>query len=243
MALPDDIAPVDIQAWPEGEGWNLVRYMVDACHDLGRPDLIGQIKIEFRSGMKKTVGKAYSMTKTIALSRHYWAYMPEFEKRDTMIHEVCHIATPGQGHRRKWKDAMIQCGAPPDRVLSLTTARLVKRVHAARHGDKIKMWKADRLSRTRYDAGPCPNCKKPMYWTACQDGNPVWGLEARYRIFHVLVGECSYGDSFWDRSYKHEGRENMARDPESEFYHYGRPEARRLVKTDDNYRGWKVEGT
>jgi hypothetical protein len=236
LALPKNIAPINTEAWPETEGWNLIRYMIDACHDLERPELIDQIKIEFRSGMSRTVGRAFSRTKTIALSRFYWAYLPEYEKRDTMIHEVCHIATPGNGHGRKWKDAMIKCGLEPNRFLKPATGNLVKRMHEARHGDVMEMWEYDLIAKKKFDAGKCPECKHPMWWKACIDGVPIRGLEGYYRKHHVLVGECSYGTSFW-------GTTNMERDKTSEYYHYGRPEARIYVRANGVLSGWKIEGT
>lgn len=242
MALPEGITPINTKGWPETEGWNLVRYMVDACHDLGVPELIDEITIEFSTGMRKSVGKAFPARRYILLSRYYWAYLPESEKRDTIIHEVCHIVNPGADHGRAWKDAMVRCGVEPEKALKLAMSILVKRKHTARHTDKLKLWEIDQAFHWRYDAGKCPECDKPMWWRACDNSSPITDIEGYYRISHLNVGECSYGDAFWDQNYKWENRENMTRDKNSAYYRYGRPETRAYVRTIDNWRGWKLEG-
>ncbi len=243
MVVPDNIAPIDSSAWPEDEGWNLVRYMVDACHDLNRPDLIGQIRIEFSSTLRKTVGQARYIEKIVVLSRHYWAYLPEYEKRDTVIHEVCHLATPGSGHGREWKDAMMDCGVPPDRMMSRKASNIVKRKKRTRNGDIHKMWLNDVLTKTRYDAGLCEKCNKPICWMACTDGIPIRGLTDRYRMMHILVGECSFYTNGYSSWMGETNGAQILRDPDGDWYRVGRPETPRYVKTEDNWRGWKVEGT
>ena len=119
----DGITPIDSKRWPKGEEWNILRYMVDACHDASRPDLIGKIKIEFADGMKTVIARASFRENKIWISRRHWPYMPEFEKRDTIIHEVCHIVCPGRGHGRQWRDAMERCGGYPRRTMSIKSYR------------------------------------------------------------------------------------------------------------------------
>lgn len=51
----------------------------------------------------------------ITLSRHYAALLTIEEIRDTMLHEIAHALTPGDGHGAKWKSKARELGIKPDR--------------------------------------------------------------------------------------------------------------------------------
>lgn len=120
----------------EIEQW--VMYALDCC---GRRELFPILEFNYRHNMTKNLGTArYSSNwgrprGIIALSRDWFKVLPEQEKIDTVIHEVCHIVTDvdllnssgrsayewsiamrenrrKKGHCRLWASYMDKCGLP-----------------------------------------------------------------------------------------------------------------------------------
>lgn len=54
----------------------------------------------------------------LRLSKHYMAVLPEEQVRDTILHEIAHLLTPGDGHGRKWKAMCRKIGAVPERCVT-----------------------------------------------------------------------------------------------------------------------------
>ena len=51
--------------------------------------------------------------KIISLSRYYVLANEEAAVMDTVLHEIAHALTPGDGHGAKWKAACVKLGAVP----------------------------------------------------------------------------------------------------------------------------------
>jgi len=73
-------------------------------------------KFDF-SRQKFGLGLCNYRKKTIFLSRHYTEINPwEPEMKDTVLHEIAHVLTPGHGHDWIWKMKCKEIGANPNRL-------------------------------------------------------------------------------------------------------------------------------
>lgn len=64
---------------------------------------------------KRTLGQCNHSTKTISLSKTYVLNNPDEMVNDTILHEIAHALTPGQGHNARWKAMARKLGATPKR--------------------------------------------------------------------------------------------------------------------------------
>lgn len=64
---------------------------------------------------KRRFGCCNYSNSVISLSRHLTRLNDEDEVRDTLLHEIAHALTPGDGHGRKWKAKCLEIGAKPER--------------------------------------------------------------------------------------------------------------------------------
>jgi len=74
---------------------------------------------EFKYDYAKTrlgVCKITKVEKVIGLSK-YWVKGLEYDEvLDTILHEIAHALTPGEGHKQPWKDMCVKIGAKPNRL-------------------------------------------------------------------------------------------------------------------------------
>ena len=54
-------------------------------------------------------------SKTISLSRPLTLLNADDQVRDTLLHEIAHALTPGDGHGPRWRAACVKLGARPRR--------------------------------------------------------------------------------------------------------------------------------
>ncbi len=64
---------------------------------------------------KRRFGSCSSRKRVITLSKSLTTLNSIVEVRDTILHEIAHALTPGDGHGEKWKNACVQVGAKPIR--------------------------------------------------------------------------------------------------------------------------------
>src|SRR4051812_49651304 len=64
---------------------------------------------------RRRFGSCRIRTRTITLSRPLTLLNPEDQVRDTILHEIAHALTPGDGHGTKWRAAGARGGARPPR--------------------------------------------------------------------------------------------------------------------------------
>lgn len=107
----------------------------DALEMLGHPDL--NVCIEFNKRFTSKMGDACYMTPVgprIRLSAPMWPLIPAAERRDTVIHEVCHIVVAHEAkgkigkkrpksHGIEWKSKMRACGLEPRRCHEFDTSK------------------------------------------------------------------------------------------------------------------------
>ena len=96
--------------------------------------------------------------KAITLSRPLTLLNAEDQVRDTVLHEIAHALTPGDGHGAKWRAACVRIGARPQRCYGETeVAAPPRRPAAYRYGCRPCAWWVDRrrLVANRYVCGKC----------------------------------------------------------------------------------------
>ena len=100
--------------------------------------------------------------KLITLSRPLVLLNDESQVRDTILHEIAHALTPGDGHGPRWKAKCREIGADPKRTYDDATVRSPARKPAPyRMGCVACDWWTDRRRRpTRKYI--CRLCRKPL---------------------------------------------------------------------------------
>ena len=74
---------------------------------------------EFRYDYAKCrlgVCRITKLEKVIGLSKYWVKGLNEVEVLDTILHEIAHALTPGEGHKQAWKDMCVKIGAKPNRL-------------------------------------------------------------------------------------------------------------------------------
>ena len=107
---------------------------------------------------KVSFGKCYYAKKQISLSQYLVELNEEDEVRDTILHEIAHALTPGDGHGPLWKAMCVRIGANPARCYDAETVRSPARpAPKYRLGCQACDWWVDRrkLTRHRYICRRC----------------------------------------------------------------------------------------
>lgn len=139
--------------------------VVFACRKLGVPDLATKITLSFSTRLRKGYAYAKWPDCKIVISKYYWDPVSPQTRRDTVIHEVCHVyvwETLGIGnekpHGPKWEDAMRKCGIdrtvlPLEDVERLVTIGAFTKVQCGSCGSQIAG-----PTHKVHKAGPCILC-------------------------------------------------------------------------------------
>jgi len=94
------------------------------CNQCNVPELAPKIRFEFNNRFTNRMGDAIyhplSGTGRVRFSRPLWPRALEEKRRNTIIHETCHVIANykyggNQGHNYLWKSTMIDCGEEPKR--------------------------------------------------------------------------------------------------------------------------------
>lgn len=113
---------------------------------------------------RRRFGSCRYAARTITLSRPLVLLNDESQVRDTILHEIAHALTPGDGHGARWKAACLQVGASPTRCYDVHAVRAPARPAAKyRLGCKACDWWVDRrkLSPHRYI---CKRCRGKLVY-------------------------------------------------------------------------------
>lgn len=62
---------------------------------------------------KRYMGRCDYRKKRIEISKQFLGVAPDYEMRDTVLHEIAHALTPGHHHNKTWKRACKLVGAKP----------------------------------------------------------------------------------------------------------------------------------
>ena len=89
---------------------------------LNCPQLIGQIDIYFNKYFTSKMGEAHYGKKYVCFSLPLWPRASDADRRNTIVHEACHIAqfhlyglSGNEAHGWQWQKCMALCGEPANR--------------------------------------------------------------------------------------------------------------------------------
>lgn len=93
---------------------------------------------------RRVFGSCHYQLKLISLSAPLTECNPESEVRDTILHEIAHALTPGQGHNAVWKTMARRIGAKPNATYTHEGVDPVptKYVSAFEYENWKKSWKS-----------------------------------------------------------------------------------------------------
>jgi len=130
----------------------------DACRRLGEPDLAARVEVVFNGRFTARMGDAHLDRRRIRISAPLWPRASEDQRRQTVLHELCHLvahARFGRGippHGAQWRALMEVLGEPPARChqvdrsgLRRATARHLARCACGQHA--LSAVRAGRLAR------------------------------------------------------------------------------------------------
>lgn len=163
----------------------------ETLRTLGQGILSDLIQVEWNRSFTGKMGDArWRPTPRIRLSAPLWPLASEAERRETVIHEVCHVvdfflsSVPGTSykrdgiHGRSWKALMAKCGAEGSRCHNVKRPPEMRRRQA-----RVEMkcgctmaWSftSHRLARmTRGRKYSCPHCKQPIVRKQLSMNNPA----------------------------------------------------------------------
>ncbi|HEY8668665.1 MAG TPA: SprT-like domain-containing protein [Tepidisphaeraceae bacterium] len=113
---------------------------------------------------RRRFGSCRLKSKIITLSRPLTILNTPEQVRDTLLHEIAHALTPGDGHGQLWRDACRRIGAKPQRCYQEHEVMSPARPRARyRIGCQRCDWWADRRRRTRRKY-LCAKCQGPIIW-------------------------------------------------------------------------------
>jgi SprT protein len=110
-----------------------VRY---ACECNGVPELSPIIKVEWNTRFTRRMGDGMfspsKMMGRIRLSVPLWGRASEQDRRESVIHEACHVIVfyndrNAASHGAEWREAMKRCGVDPQRTHTVDRTGLVRR--------------------------------------------------------------------------------------------------------------------
>jgi SprT protein len=107
-----------------------------ACRACGVPELCGRIRVTWSGRFVSRMGDArWDAVRggLIRLSRPLWPRASPEERRETVVHEACHVIADyrfggKQGHGPRWRQMMALCGyAAPQRCHSVNREAIQQR--------------------------------------------------------------------------------------------------------------------
>jgi len=109
--------------------------LIDTCYQLDAGALISKLSWDWNSRFTSRMGDASWPAAVIRLSSPLWPRASIRDRRETVIHELCHLVTGFKygtmdGHGPRWQSLMIDAGCRPARRHQVCNRGLVHRVRA-----------------------------------------------------------------------------------------------------------------
>jgi predicted SprT family Zn-dependent metalloprotease len=143
---------------------------------------------------RRRFGSCRFKEKLITLSRTLTLLNPEGQVRDTVLHEIAHALTPGDGHGPRWKARCAEIGALPNRCYDeVAVVSPPRRAAPYRYGCRPCGWWVE---RRRIVAGNyvCSKCRGPVLYEVkatgeCFRARVLREGRKRFRICEPVAGE------------------------------------------------------
>ena len=145
---------------------------------------------------RRRFGACRPATKEISLSKHLTLMNDESQVRETILHEIAHALTPGDGHGRRWKKMCLAVGAKPVRCFT-TEEVAVPAQKPSRYemGCRQCGWWADRR-RISHARLICRRCSKEVTYRHRASGQEFvmrrsllgWSLQRIINHVQQLMG-------------------------------------------------------
>lgn len=154
---------------PMGSVDEISDLLIDTCFMLDADDLIPRLSWEWNGRFTTRMGDATWPAAVIRLSTPLWPRASVEERRETVIHELCHVLTGHKfgkmdGHGARWQSLMREAGyRRPGRCHLVSNDGLVPRVEAACRCQihKITSHKAGQI-RSGKKVWVCRSCSNPL---------------------------------------------------------------------------------
>jgi predicted SprT family Zn-dependent metalloprotease len=120
---------------------------------------------------RKRLGSCQPSLRRITLSAALTRLNDEDVVRDTILHEIAHALTPGDGHGARWRATCRRLGARPERLVPSHEVVLPPAPHVLvcdRCGGRYPRY---RRSRLRYACGRCraeAGVESPLRWASAR---------------------------------------------------------------------------
>lgn len=103
---------------------------------------------------------------TISLSKHFCRMNSWAEIIDTILHEIAHALTPGEGHGARWKAACLRVGAKPERCYDDLKVKMPQLRYRASCPccQRDYSRSEDPRTRTGWYCRPCGRVKGTLVW-------------------------------------------------------------------------------
>ena len=122
---------------------------------------------------RRRFGSCSVRRKTITLSRAITMMNSDEQIRDTILHEIAHALTPGDGHGSRWKAMCVKIGAKPERCFTEKEVVVPPRREAPYLiGCKQCNWWSDRRKITRSRL-LCRKCRAPISYREKATGREI----------------------------------------------------------------------
>ncbi len=148
-------------------------WMGEGCELLSLWEVYDLITIEFNKRFTSRMGDANGRKMLIRLSAPLWTVASEKQKRETVIHELCHIVDyyiheRSSHHGEPWKILMRQCGLEPQRCHVVDTAKFKKKRMRYRYACSCGKGVTTKVAYNRIKRGVvyrCRTCKEEITLT------------------------------------------------------------------------------
>lgn len=150
------------------------KWIKEACRKCRCPRLASQITFEFHPRFTRRGGDCDLYRKKLRFSEPLWPRMSETQRRQTVIHETCHlIRYTLYGHTRtyhddKWKLLMVICGAEPDRCHDIDSRGLGRKYTRYQVKCSCRTLYVGSVRKRNLEKGKvylCIHCRRPVTLT------------------------------------------------------------------------------